>query len=152
MQAGHAATQVPDMQMSCRLYLPGFVALNLTSTSCPSSSASPPDSGPTPSPGAQSVTADSLPSGCPSSIFWMVLRVFGLDSSDVDATSAATQQSDEQQRARTAGLVSSKGRCCTVINCACGFWRVNFGVPGGRVGFKLGSTSVTRRSAYNARL
>ena len=79
----------PDMHMSWRLYLPALAALNLTSTSCPSSSMSDPMLGATP--GAALATADSAPAVCPSSTFWIVLSVFGLDSSDVAGASAEHQ-------------------------------------------------------------
>ncbi len=80
----------PDMHMSWRLYLPALAALNLTSTSCTSSS-SMSDTMVGATPGAALATADSAPAVCPSSIFWIVLSVFGLDSSDVAGASAEHQ-------------------------------------------------------------
>ena len=81
----------PDMHMSWRLYLPALAALNLISTSCPSSVVSGSMmTGSMPLTGATALLiADSAPGACPSRIFWMVAKVFGLDSNDVAGASAA---------------------------------------------------------------
>ena len=87
----------PDMHMSWRLYLPAFLAGNLTSTSCASTSASFATLGP---PWAVLLTTAALlllVCSCPSSILVMRAPVLGLDRSNAGEASALPQRITYQE-------------------------------------------------------
>lgn len=83
---------VPDIHMSWRLYLPAFLAGNLTSTSWPSTSASFASAGPPLGVLLTTAALLLLPCSWPSSILVMRDAVLGLDRSKGGEMSAASEQ------------------------------------------------------------